>query len=97
MWANNFDPRLWGRCSRGERLISHVPQGEWKTITFVAALRSSVATCKGSRGPGGNVTGVFTRTELAAKKIELLKEMFRERTRVTAFWDSLSTALASLS
>jgi transposase len=31
--------RLRGRCSRGERLISHVPQGEWRTITFVAALR----------------------------------------------------------
>ncbi len=31
--------RLSGRCPRGERLISHVPQGEWKTITFVAALR----------------------------------------------------------
>ena len=31
--------RLRGRCPRGERLISHVPQGAWKTITFVAALR----------------------------------------------------------
>src|SRR5439155_17408817 len=31
--------RLWGQCLRGERLISHVPHGHWKTITFVAALR----------------------------------------------------------
>jgi transposase len=31
--------RLRGRCPRGERLIGHVPQGGWKTITFVAALR----------------------------------------------------------
>src|SRR5262249_30947761 len=31
--------RLRGRCPRGERLISHVPQGAWKTITFVTALR----------------------------------------------------------
>ena len=31
--------RLRDRCPRGERLISHVPQGAWKTITFVAALR----------------------------------------------------------
>jgi transposase len=31
--------RLWGRCLRGERLISHVPHGHWKTVTFVAALR----------------------------------------------------------
>lgn len=45
--GDNFDLRLWGHCSRGERL---------KTIIFVAALRSSVATCKASRGPGGNVT-----------------------------------------
>ena len=31
--------RLRGRCPRGERLTSHVPQGAWKRITFVAALR----------------------------------------------------------
>jgi transposase len=30
---------LRGRCPRGARLISHVPQGQWKTMTFVAALR----------------------------------------------------------
>src|SRR5262249_17884652 len=35
---------LRGRCSRGERLISHVPQREWKTITFVAALRHNRMT-----------------------------------------------------
>jgi transposase len=31
--------RLKGRAPRGVRLIGHVPLGEWKTITFVAALR----------------------------------------------------------
>ena len=31
--------RLRGRCRRGERLIGYVPQGHWKTITFVAGLR----------------------------------------------------------
>ena len=31
--------RLSGRCRRGERLVGRVPQGHWKTITFVAALR----------------------------------------------------------
>jgi transposase len=31
--------RLRGRCRRGERLISRVPHGHWKTITFVAGLR----------------------------------------------------------
>jgi len=37
--ANTKMVRLSGRCRRGERLIGHVPQGHWKTITFVAALR----------------------------------------------------------
>ena len=37
--ANTKMARPYGRCARGERLVSHVPQGHWKTITFVAALR----------------------------------------------------------
>jgi DDE superfamily endonuclease len=36
--------RLRGRCPRGERLISQVSQGAWKTITFVAALRQGQST-----------------------------------------------------
>src|SRR5215831_684683 len=36
--------RVRGRCPRGERLISHVPQGEWKTITFIAGLRHNRMT-----------------------------------------------------
>lgn len=31
--------RRYGRCPRGERLVSSVPWGHWKTTTFVAALR----------------------------------------------------------
>src|SRR5215218_706309 len=31
--------RLRGRAPRGVRLIGYVPLGEWKTVTFVAALR----------------------------------------------------------
>jgi transposase len=31
--------RLRGRAPRGVRLIGQVPLGEWKTMTFVAALR----------------------------------------------------------
>jgi transposase len=31
--------RLRGRCPRGERLVSSVPHGHWKTITLVAGLR----------------------------------------------------------
>jgi transposase len=37
--ANTKMVRLSGRCRRGKRLIGRVPQGHWKTITFVAALR----------------------------------------------------------
>jgi transposase len=28
-----------GRCRRGKRLIAKVPQGRWRTLTFLAALR----------------------------------------------------------
>jgi transposase len=31
--------RLRGRCARGVRLIGHVPQSHWQTLTFVAGLR----------------------------------------------------------
>lgn len=31
--------RLTGRTPRGIRLVDHVPLGQWKTVTFVAALR----------------------------------------------------------
>ena len=37
--ANTKMVRLYGRCVRGERLVDVEPQGHWKTITFVAALR----------------------------------------------------------
>jgi transposase len=36
--------RLRGRAARGVRLIGQVPLGEWKTITFVAALRHNKMT-----------------------------------------------------
>jgi len=32
--------RLHGRAPRGQRLNVKVPHGHWKTLTFVAALRS---------------------------------------------------------
>lgn len=31
--------RLHGRCLIGERLVSAIPHGHWKTLTFIAALR----------------------------------------------------------
>ena len=39
--ANTKMMRLHGRCVRGERLVDHVPQGHWKTITFVVCSASA--------------------------------------------------------
>lgn len=36
--------RLRGRAPRGVRLIGRAPLGEWKTVTFVAALRHNKMT-----------------------------------------------------
>jgi len=36
--------RVYGRAPQGERLIQKVPHGNWKTITFVAALRHDSIT-----------------------------------------------------
>jgi transposase len=43
-WAKTNMTRSRGRCPRGERLIAKVPQGHWKTTTFVAALRAEGLT-----------------------------------------------------
>lgn len=32
--------RSHGRCPRGDRLVAKVPHGRWRTLTFLAALRS---------------------------------------------------------
>ena len=53
--ANTKMVRLHGRCARGERLVDHVPQGHWKTITFVAALRRHGMTA--SQTIDGAMTG----------------------------------------
>jgi len=53
--ANTKMVRLHGRCARGERLVDHVPQGHWKTITFVAALRRHGMMA--SRAIDGAMTG----------------------------------------
>jgi len=38
-WASTAMVRLYGRASRGQRLIAAVPHGHWKTTTFLAGLR----------------------------------------------------------
>ena len=35
-WASTNMARHYGRCRRGERLVSPVPYGHWKTTTFIA-------------------------------------------------------------
>jgi len=39
-WAKTNMTRTHGRCARGRRLIAKVPHGRWRTLTFLAALRS---------------------------------------------------------
>lgn len=38
-WAKTNMTRSHGRCAKGQRLIAKVPQGRWRTLTFLAALR----------------------------------------------------------
>jgi transposase len=38
-WAKTNLTRTHGRAPRGERLVAKVPQGRWRTLTFLAALR----------------------------------------------------------
>ena len=40
-WASTNMARRYGRAPRGWRLRAGVPHGRWKTITFVAGLRTS--------------------------------------------------------
>jgi transposase len=46
-WAKTNMIRTHGRCARGRRLVARVPHGRWRTLTFLAALRSDriVAPC----------------------------------------------------
>jgi transposase len=53
--ANTKMVRLSGRCARGERLVGRVPQGHWKTITYVSALRRN--GMKAARTVDGSMTG----------------------------------------
>lgn len=38
-WAKTNMTRTHGWCERGKRLNAKVPNGHWKTLTFIAALR----------------------------------------------------------
>jgi transposase len=43
-WATTNMTRTHGRSSRGQRCVSAVPHGHWKTTTFIAALRNTAVT-----------------------------------------------------
>jgi hypothetical protein len=43
-WAKTNMTRTHGRCLRGKRLIADAPQGRWRTLTFLAALRADHET-----------------------------------------------------
>ena len=43
-WASTNMARRYGRGSKGERLVCAAPHGQWKTTTFVAALRATGRT-----------------------------------------------------
>ena len=38
-WIKTNMTRTHGRCRKGERLLAKVPNGHWKTLTFIGALR----------------------------------------------------------
>lgn len=38
-WAKTNMTRRHGRAPRGQRLVAKAPQGRWRTLTFLAALR----------------------------------------------------------
>jgi transposase len=46
-WAKTNMTRRHGRCAKGRRLVAKVPHGQWRTLTFLAALRCDriVAPC----------------------------------------------------
>jgi len=43
-WAKTNMTRTHGRCARGARLVAKAPHGRWRTLTFLAALRSDQIT-----------------------------------------------------
>jgi len=43
-WTKTNMAPLRGWGTKGKRLVAHVPHGHWKTLTFLAALRSGGIT-----------------------------------------------------
>jgi DDE superfamily endonuclease len=73
--------RRYGRCPRGQRLVTSVPWGHWKTTTFLAALRVDQITAPcvfdgpidGAKGNlAGFVDGIAERLRPGAKREPVL-------------------------
>jgi transposase len=47
-WVKTNMTRLYGRAPRGKRLVDAVPHGQWKTTTFIGALRCDAVTATGA-------------------------------------------------
>ena len=43
-WAKTNMTRRHGRCTQGRRLVAKVPNGRWRTLTFIAGLRRDQLT-----------------------------------------------------
>jgi hypothetical protein len=43
-WSATNMTRRYGRSRKGQRLVSKVPHGHWKTTTFIGALRQDGLT-----------------------------------------------------
>jgi hypothetical protein len=56
--------RVYGRATQGERLVQKLPHGNWKTVTFIAALRHDRVTapfCAPRADDRRDVQGLYRR------------------------------------
>ena len=79
----------------GPEAVLHAARQATTTIPVVFVAIEFDPVLRGHIGslarPGGNVTGVYLRQpELAAKRVELVREILPRVTRVAVFWDSFS-------
>ena len=91
-WAKTNMTRRYGRAPRGQRLVAKVPQGRWRTLTFLAALRSDriAAPCV-IDGPI-NGESFLAYVEQVFAKLKTLLRKAAERT-VDATWQRIGELL----
>ncbi len=70
-WAKTNMTAHRGRCARGQRLVAKAPFGQWRTLTFLAALR-----CDGLTAPcviDGPINGLSFRAYVEQVLVPILK------------------------